>query len=85
MSRDGSGEYQTGPYINVTFPYEGTAVWIRVCEKCGRYVKFDEAIGVNMMGDFKGNTDDKTVATCKRCGRVEALFTGWFSQEELQG
>lgn len=46
-------------------------VFWRVCPKCGRYVKADEAV---KMPEYAG---DKPNATCKKCGRVQMEFCTW--------
>lgn len=51
----------------------GNATFIPVCKKCGRFVKADKTVTVNMMGEFK----DKYNATCSKCGRTEMLFEGF--------
>jgi len=49
------------------------AVFIPVCEKCGRFVKADAEIKVN---ESEGLADEPN-ATCKKCGRVKMLFEGF--------
>jgi hypothetical protein len=63
-----------GEYENVRrIEYEGGAVFVPVCSQCGRFVKADDTIIVNMDG-----LAPQPNATCKRCGRVEMLFEGFF-------
>ena len=54
--------------------YDGGATFVPVCEKCGRFVKADKAIEVSEISGLK----KKPNATCKKCGRVEMLFEGFF-------
>lgn len=54
--------------------YEGGAVFVPVCEKCGRFVKADKKIKVNDLSGLK----DEPNATCKKCGRVKMIFEGFF-------
>lgn len=51
----------------------GDAVFVPVCEKCGRFVKADETIKINCDG-----LSDEPNATCSRCGRVRMIFEGFF-------
>lgn len=51
----------------------GVAVFIPVCEKCGRFVKADKFIlACELHGLSKAHN-----ATCKKCGRVDMLFEGF--------
>lgn len=54
----------------------GQAVFVPVCEKCGRFVKADKLIWAN---ESKGLKDCPN-ATCSnsKCGRVKMLFEGFF-------
>ena len=62
-------DYPEGPYVG----YAGGASFVRVCNKCGRFVKADKTILVNDNTGLK----DQPNATCKKCGRVEMLFCGF--------
>lgn len=53
--------------------YEGGAVFVPVCETCGRFVKADTTIRVH---DWHGLSKDPN-ATCKKCGRTRMLFEGF--------
>ncbi len=53
----------------------GSAVFIRQCPKCGGFVKADESIRVRWMNQ---QISKEPNATCKKCGRVEMIFEGWF-------
>jgi hypothetical protein len=55
-------------YLN----YDGF-ILIRVCTKCGRFVKADEVISI---GDCGPNATMEN-ATCKKCGRVWMTEVGW--------
>lgn len=52
----------------------GQAVFIPVCEKCGRFVKADKLIFAN---ESKGLKDCPN-ATCNKDGRIKMLFEGFF-------
>lgn len=52
---------------------EGKAVFVPVCEKCGRFVKADETIHVGFLG-----LKDQPNGTCKKCGRIKMIFEGFF-------
>jgi len=52
--------------------YEGGAMFIPRCPKCGRYVKADESVFVSDAGLRKAPN-----GTCKRDGRVEMYFIGF--------
>jgi RNase P subunit RPR2 len=52
----------------------GDAVFVPVCEKCGRFVKPDKTIQASEDTGLK----DQPNATCSKCGRVEMLFEGFF-------
>jgi DNA-directed RNA polymerase subunit RPC12/RpoP len=51
----------------------GTASFVPVCAKCGRFVKADKSIFTNEITGLS----DKPNATCKRCGRTHMLFEGF--------
>lgn len=61
--------YVDGPRVT----YEDNATFVRVCEKCGRFVVADEVILVN---DVQG-LHPKANATCSQCGRTRMLFEGF--------
>ena len=54
-----------GPEIGATF--------VPVCETCGRFVKGDDTIRFNGLGEKRPGPN----ATCSKCGRVEMLFEGY--------
>jgi hypothetical protein len=54
--------------------YEG-AQFIPVCPHCGRFVRADETITVR---EADGGVVPGPNATCKKCGRVEMLFEGYY-------
>ena len=53
--------------------YDGGAQFVRVCPRCGRFVKADKKIRVNGAEDLV----EEPNATCSKCGRVEMPFEGW--------
>jgi hypothetical protein len=53
--------------------YEGGLAFVPVCPKCGRFVKADESVFVNGLGELKKAPN----ATCSRCGRVEMPCEGF--------
>ncbi len=52
--------------------YDDGATFVPVCSKCGRYVKADESVSTN------DNSVDNPNATCKRCGRTQMVFEGFY-------
>jgi len=54
--------------------YEGGATFVPVCEICGRFVKADKTIEVSELSGLKKQPN----SACKKCGRVEMLFEGFF-------
>ena len=52
--------------------------FVPVCDRCGRFVRADESVQVNGLGELM----DAPNATCSRCGRVEMPFEGWFGEED---
>ena len=62
--------------------YEGTrripfgeyARFVPVCVKCGRLVKADATIRFT----YDGPPVDQANATCKKCGRTQMLFEGYY-------
>ena len=63
-------DYVESPRVS----YESGACFIRVCPKCGRFVKSDESILLNGDGSLPG----RPTATCSEHGRVEMPFEGFF-------
>jgi len=65
------------------FDYANNSVWvsycgltfIRVCPKCGKFVKADEKIMVNE--NLSADKHNALNATCKKCGRVRMPCEGW--------
>lgn len=53
---------------------EGKAQFVPVCPNCGRYVKADKSITLNGFSERV----DKPNARCRKCGRIEMLFEGFF-------
>lgn len=54
--------------------YGGEATFLPICPKCGGFVKADEGIAVY----FEGSPKPGPNATCKKDGRVEMLFKGYY-------
>ena len=52
----------------------GDLVFVPVCPSCGRFVKADETVTVNGLGELV----HKSNADCSKCGRVEMPFEGFF-------
>lgn len=50
------------------------ATFVPVCEKCGRFVKADEKVYFNGLGELVSQPN----ATCSRCGRTTMIFEGFF-------
>lgn len=48
--------------------------FVRVCSKCGRFVKADPSVMIR-----NETLADVPNATCSKCGRVKMIFEGWFS------
>ena len=67
-----SYEHQSS-YITYDCQGDGDAVFIRRHEGCGLAVKADDTISVNGNGLKKAPN-----ATCKKHGRVEMIFEGFF-------
>lgn len=53
--------------------FDGGAMFVPVCVKCGRFVKADKIIHLNGFGELV----KKPNATCGKCGRAEMLFEGF--------
>ena len=60
-------------FRRIVYGDEG-AIFIPVCEKCGRFVKADEEIFVNGLGEVK---EDLPNSTCSKCGRTRMIFEGF--------
>lgn len=58
----------------------GFAQFVPVCIQCARFVKADGTITL----DGEGRLVKKPNATCSKCGRIEMLFEGFFSEEEIK-
>jgi uncharacterized Zn finger protein len=53
--------------------YGEGAHFVPVCETCGRFVKADKEVLFDAWDQPKGPN-----ATCKKCGRVQMLWEGWY-------
>jgi hypothetical protein len=63
-------DYENSPCIG--YGDEG-ATFVRVCPKCGRFVKTDDVVTFHDDGPPK----EQPNATCKKCGRIEMPFLGF--------
>ncbi len=65
-----NGECEESPRVS----YGDGAQFVRICPKCGRFVRPDPEIIT------KGEQvqEDMPNATCRKCGRVAMPFEGWF-------
>lgn len=63
--------YEEGPYI--AYGDDG-ATFLRVCSKCRRFVKADKTV---LIGEESGVAKQPN-ATCRKCGRVEMEFVGFY-------
>lgn len=52
--------------------YDGGALFVPVCIRCGRFVRADETIRFDAAGKPAEN------ATCSRCGRTHMAFEGFY-------
>ena len=66
------------PLISYPDDEVGDAMFERTCKTCNRFVKADASITTSVDGQYWGETGDKTTATCKKCGRTEMYFLGWW-------
>ena len=53
--------------------YNGGAVFVRKCPRCGRYVQADKTI----MSSDESGLKDQANGTCAKHGRVKMLFCGF--------
>ena len=68
------GEYENMPRLTVEFGDQiGTAVFVRVCENCGRFVKANDVIRAN---DWTGLHPEPN-AMCAKCGPTHMLLEGF--------
>lgn len=67
-------EYEGMRRVGYDSEGNGTLVFCPVCPKCGRFVKADDIVKVNGLGEYI----DEPNADCKHCGRVEMPFEGFF-------
>lgn len=58
--------------------YDGGAVFVPVCESCGRFVVADKTVKTNdVFGLHPGPNAD-----CSQCGRTRMLFEGFMWEAE---
>lgn len=53
--------------------YEGGAVFVPVCQTCGRFVRADKTVLVNDCTGLKNQPN----ASCSKCGRTKMVFEGF--------
>lgn len=68
-------EYENTPIVIYGNERDESPMFYRVCPICGRFVKADDATQIPEY------LRDKPNATCKKCGRVQMPFAGWWSDE----
>ena len=68
-----NSEYENMRRVCYDADQNGTAMFVPVCEKCGRIVKADSSIKVH---EWNGLADAPN-ATCSKHGRVKMLFEGF--------
>ncbi len=73
------GEHEGTRRVSYDGGDEGIATFITVHEDCGLFVKADDNVQVNGLGELR----DAPNATCKRHGRVEMIFEGFFGEEDF--
>ncbi len=66
------GDFNMTRRVSYHWDEFGTAIFLPVCPKCGRFVKAGE-VACNGLGGII----DKPNATCKKCGEVTMPFEGW--------
>lgn len=64
--------YENTRRVSYKADEDGDAVFVPVCEKCGRFVKANETIRINANG-----LADEPNATCSKCGPTKMLFEGF--------
>ncbi len=67
-------EYKNFRRIQYGNDIVGDAIFIPVCPNCGRFVKADKKVRIR---EVDGRIMD-TNATCKKCGRVNMPFEGYY-------
>lgn len=80
-----NGEGMTHEYENTRRVIYGAeddcAQYVPVCPTCGRYVKADDNIVINGLGEPLKQPN----ATCAKCGRVSMPFEGFGEVETIEG
>lgn len=68
-------------YRSYESPFSGMlATFNRRCRGCGRWTKPHPI--VMFMETIRGEETSGCMGTCKKCGKVELEFEGWFSKED---
>jgi len=62
--------------VSYKFTNWGEALFLRVCPKCGRFVRAAERCGGGYEGGWK--FVPVATATCSKCGEVKLRFEGWY-------
>lgn len=70
-------DYENMRRVSYDCSGDGSAVFVPVHEGCGLIVKADDSIFVG----YKGLKDQPN-ATCKKHGRVQMIFEGFFEHEQ---
>lgn len=78
MSAANRGQAMTDPEHYACY---GGACYNRRCPKCGRWTKAPKS--VTHRETAEGTVYGKCGADCKKCGKVELEFEGWFGEDEL--
>lgn len=73
MGRINDSAFVESPRVTYDCGEHGTAVMVRVCPHCGRFVKADETISVNGLGEIFQLPN----STCTQHGRVHMLEEGY--------
>jgi ribosomal protein S27AE len=65
--------WERSPRVTYDCDEHGTVSFVRCCPHCGRFVKADETILVNGLGEIS----EMSNATCGKCGRVTMESEGY--------
>lgn len=66
-------EYESIRRVVYNDEIAGDAVFVPVCDKCGRFVKADTYIKINEITGLSREPN----ATCSKCGRINMIFEGF--------
>jgi ribosomal protein L32 len=59
--------------------YDEDMVFVPKCEKCGRFVRADDCVYINRLGELANQPN----ATCSKCGRIKMIFEGFMDADWL--